>query len=111
MGNDTSVRGSGAPFDVASPAFPSPTTTKVRPRETTQQGERHSPRGKKIKIGGHVETQYGLDAVMNGWRGSETHEQHGDLQIGSITMRPSVGTDTSPKRKTLNTPLKDSLGG
>ena len=53
-----------------------PSFETVRPRETSQRGDRHSKRGKTIKIGGPIKYDYDTKQVMAGSRGDETQEGH-----------------------------------
>lgn len=62
----------------------------VAKRETTQEGGHVSARGKRIKIGGHIDYPYGIEQVMLSKRG----EPGDDTQ--SAHSRPLGSRDYTP---------------
>lgn len=73
-----------------------PSFEKVAKRETTHEGELNSPRGKSIKIGGHIEYPYETAAVMNGHRGGDDISSAYNKQLGSRDFTP---VETAKKGK------------
>ena len=76
-----------------------PAADKVRPRETTQQGELVSKRGKHIDIGGHIRYPYDTMAVMMPSRGTDDPKH--PRPLSNAPARPLSGRDSfigeSPK--------------
>lgn len=74
--------------------FSAPAEAKVLKRETTQQGELVSKRGKYIKIGGKIPYPYSTDAVMAGSRGlsEPTHARPMSGVEARISEQPKKGT-------------------
>lgn len=71
---------------------------KVRPRETTNLGDRVSKKAERIKIGGHIEYEYPIEAVMLSVRGDKS--EHSNARVkGSRDYTPAgVPISTGPSR-------------
>lgn len=85
------------------------TAETVRPAHTTEGNSPTAtqPKAKYLDMStNRFKTNYGVEAVMSGWRGDEVSEQHGDLN--SRDYKPAEGQGL---RKESNTPSADALGG
>jgi hypothetical protein len=72
--------------------------SKVDKRETTNEGGLVSKRGKKIKIGGHIDYPYPIESVMVSQRGGDSPSAH-QRPLGARDYTPVHTGKKDPARQ------------